>query len=228
MRITSKNIIDKRYKSAIETILDSRSVSRAEQSYEAPIKTLWPITQPMPKINAYSQTCGETRYTDDIPATNLQLHCAFILTTVANAKIEKVNIENAMQMPGVKTILLAKDIPGINSFMPKPFQIEPLFADTEVYYAGQPIGLVVAANYEQAKRASYKVEVIYTDVKKPILTIADAIKENSFHEKPTCGDLVYGDARTAIKDSKNILEGEIDLNSSQFNFYIEVAKLSLF
>ena len=54
-----------------------------------------------------------------------------------------------------------------------PMQDELLFAEEEVTYAGQPVGLVVAQTHEQAKYAANLVEINYKDVQKPILTIKE-------------------------------------------------------
>ena len=62
------------------------------------------------------------------------------------------------------------------------------------------------------------------DIKKPILTIKEAIQAKSFHEPhPTnhLNTLVRGDAHAAINSAKNKISGEIELDGSQFNFYIE-------
>ena len=106
--------------------------------------------------------------------------------------------------------------------MPEPYEPETLFANEKILYAGQAVGLVVASTLEQAKKAASMVEINYQNVVRPILNITDAIRENSFHQKPFCGDLVIGDSTLAIQNATHQLSGEIVLNSSQFNFYLEV------
>ncbi|RNA06065.1 xanthine dehydrogenase-like, partial [Brachionus plicatilis] len=178
-------------KSLPESIVDSRKISNSEESVEIDNQS-FPLTKPIPKLNAYSQTSGETKYVDDLPPSAHQTHGAFILSTIASAKIDHIDIEQALNMNGVLGIYLAKDIPGENNLMPKPFIQEPIFADKEVIYARQPIGLVVAKTKEIAKKAAGIVRVKYTDIKKPILNIQDAIAQKSFHPKPSCGDIIKG------------------------------------
>lgn len=213
------NTISNKLKSTIENIIDIRTVSRSEQSFETK-KNLHPITKPMAKINAYSQTSGETKYVDDLSLLSNQTHGALILSTLANATIESIQIDKALDLPGVIAIYLAKDIPGENNVMPKPFSTEPVFADKEVSYCGQPLGVVIAISHEIAKKAAKFVQINYTNIKKPILTIEDALRENSFHPKPI-DDLVIGNAQSAIELSKNKVNGELTIDSSQFNFYLE-------
>ena len=99
---------------------------------------------------------------------------------------------------------------------------EQLFADTKTLFAGQPIGIVVAKTFEQAKKAAQLVDIKYNNLELAILNISDAIKANSFFPKPICGDLIKGDSLAAIENSMNKITGEILLDSSQFNFYLEV------
>ena len=132
---SSKSVKDE-YKSAIDSLIDCRPVSRSEQSYQQKSE-LFPLTQAVPKLNAYAQTSGETKFVDDLSPLSLQLNGAFILTQVANAKIGSVNTDVASKMPGVVRIFLAKDIPGLNNITPKPLSTELLFAEDEVLYAGK-------------------------------------------------------------------------------------------
>lgn len=170
--LNNSKSIKSTYKSVVDPVKDIRSLSHSKQTYETK-NQLFPLTQPIPKLNAHSQTTGETKYVDDLSPLSLQLNGAFILTKIANAKIVSINLEKASKVPGVVKILLAKDIPGVNNIMFTPMLSEPLFAEEEVLYAGQPVGLVVANTHEQAKFAASLVEINYKDVKKPILTIKE-------------------------------------------------------
>lgn len=75
-----------------------------------------------------------------------------------------------------------------------------MFADTEIKYHGQAIGLVVAETRDIAKEASKLINVTYDNVLKPILTIKEAMETegryhktiNYFSPDPT-GPLVSGD-----------------------------------
>ncbi|CAF1150074.1 unnamed protein product, partial [Brachionus calyciflorus] len=51
-------------------------------------------------------------------------------------------------------------------------------ASNEVYYAGQPIGMIVAESKQIAKKAASLVEIEYEPLEE-IITIEDAIRKNS-------------------------------------------------
>lgn len=106
-----------------------------------------------------------------------------------------------------------------NAFSAAP---EVLFAENLVEYYGQPIGLVVAKSQDDARSATKLVKVTYSNVKKPILTIEDALAAKSFHNYPYEKDLNKGDATSAIENSKHKITGEFNIASTQFNFYLEV------
>ena len=57
---------------------------------------------------------------------------AFVLSTKARAKILKVDPSAALQMPGVKDYICAKDVPGKNIFGVWPSEEEEIFASCEV------------------------------------------------------------------------------------------------
>ena len=53
-----------------------------------------------------------------------------------------------------------------------------IFCTGKVLYAGQSLGLVVAKTQMQAIQAAKLVQVKYKDLKKPVLTIKEAIKDS--------------------------------------------------
>jgi xanthine dehydrogenase molybdopterin-binding subunit B len=59
----------------------------------------------------------------------------------------------------------AKDIPGVNSFMPKNYlfvcEPEVIFCDSRVLYFNQPVGIIVAKTFELAYSAAKYVLITY-------------------------------------------------------------------
>lgn len=211
-------IVDNKFKSAESSLIDTRGISSGQQQY--PVSPdMFPVTKPMPKLNAYTQASGEAPYVfDSLPAPN-QLYGAFVLSSISKGRISQIDYSAAMKMPGVVKIVFAQDVPGVNNFNPAPSAPENVFSDGEISYAGQAIGLVVAQSYGQALAASRAVNVSYMNVEKPILTIADAIEAKSFHPKP-CDDFVYGNAEQAIEKAPFAVNGSVSLGS-QYHFYME-------
>lgn len=215
----SSTSIDTRNLSAVDTLIDNRVVSHGEQNFPSKPE-LFPLTKPIPRLNSYIQTTGEAVFNSDLPALAGQLNGALIISSVGRCKIESINIEKALQAPGVVKVVLAKDIPGENNISPFSFfQKEELFASDEVNFAGQPLGMVIAETERQARFAVNLVEVKYKDFQKPILTVDDAIRENSFHPK-AYADVNTGNADDAIEKSPLKIEGEFSTDT-QYHFYLE-------
>lgn len=72
-----------------------RGLSSGKQNYDTN-KNLWPLNQPLPKMEAIYQTSGEAHYTNDFPPFPNEVFCAFVLTTVANGKIKNIDASEAL------------------------------------------------------------------------------------------------------------------------------------
>lgn len=214
--------VSSRYHSGQDSVMDARPVSTSKQQYPTD-PSMYPVTKAMTKLNAYYQTSGEAPYVYDLKPFPNQLYGAFITSTVANCKISSLDTSKASQMPGVVSILLAKDVPGLNNINVPSFFFtssnEPLFADSDIDYAGQSIGLVVAETQQQAEEAVKSIQIEYSNQKKPILTLKDAIEANSFHDVKL-DDFNFGDAAKAISSSDYQIEGEFYMDA-QYHFYME-------
>lgn len=116
----------------------------------------------MKNIDSKAHVSGTSIYVDDIPEIVGSLHAVPVFSKLANAKITNINISSALHAEGVIGILTADDIPGINQIggiIPD----EPLFAETEVHYIGQPIAVVIADSHFAAKSARQFIEIEYKE-----------------------------------------------------------------
>lgn len=53
-----------------------------------------------------------------------------------------------------------------------------LFADEDVQFAGQQVGVIVARTQELADQAADLVKIFYKDAKKPVLDVREVAKNN--------------------------------------------------
>ncbi len=83
---------------------------------------------------------------------------AVVKSSRALALIAHIDPSPALNLPGVVSFISASDIPanGMNATFGSP-----LFAEDEVAYIGQPIGLLVATSAALAERAAGLVDVQY-------------------------------------------------------------------
>ena len=114
----------------------------------------------MRKLDIEKHVRGESQFIDDINVPEGTLYAAVFDSNVAHGKILNINIEEANLTSGVRAILTSKDIPGTNQvggIIPD----ETLFAEDEVHFVGEPIGIVVAVSYEIARNAIKKIKIDY-------------------------------------------------------------------
>lgn len=116
---------------------------------------------------AISKATGSLKFTDDLSFPGM-LYGRAKRSDFPHARIERIDIQAASQMPGVVAVLTAKDIPGRNLYgLLTPDQ--PVFCDTLVRMVGECLALVVAESFEQADAALQAIQVTYT----PLPVIAD-------------------------------------------------------
>ena len=106
----------------------------------------------MNNIDSSSHVTGKSVYLDDIPVLRGTLYGVVVTSPVAHGKIRNVDFSAAAALPGVERIFSWKDIPGRNQ-IGGIIEDEPLFAEHEVDYCGQPVLLIVASDKSTARKA---------------------------------------------------------------------------
>ena len=170
----------------------------------------------IPHESAHKHVTGEAMYVDDQPCGKKFLEVWPVGSSHARAKILKRDVAAARQMPGIKAVLLAEDIPGRND-VGAVKQDEILLADKEVLFHGHLVALVVGNSQEACRAAAEKVVVEYESLT-PVLTLRDAIAKNSFHNEPNF--IRRGDAEKNLADAPLMLEGEFEFGGQE-HFYLE-------
>src|ERR1017187_795706 len=176
-----------------------------------------PVLRDVPHESARKHVTGEAVYTDDFAARKNMLEVWPVCAPHARAKILKRDASAAKTVSGIAAVLLAEDVPGLNDVGAVRHD-EILLADKEVFYHGQIIALVVGQTQEACRSAAAKIIVEYEPLP-PILTIEQAIAQNSFHTEPNF--IRRGYVQSALKDSPQILEGEFSI-AGQEHFYLEM------
>ncbi len=83
-----------------------------------------------------------------------------------HALIKSIHTKDAEELPGVKAVITAADVPGLNGFgIVTPNQ--PVFCEEKVRYMGDAVAAVAAVSKEAAEEALDKIIVEYEEL--PIL-----------------------------------------------------------
>lgn len=170
----------------------------------------------MKNIDSKAHLSGTSIYVDDVNELVGTLHAVPMFSKMAHAKIINVNIENALNADGVVAVLTAKDIPGeneIGGILPD----EPLLAEDEVHFIGQPIAIVIANTHFAARAARKLIDVEYQELE--IITDPRIAKER--------GELLFsprtfenGDSEQGFSESEYLFSG-IAETGGQEHLYIE-------
>ncbi|XP_021921362.1 xanthine dehydrogenase isoform X2 [Zootermopsis nevadensis] len=178
------------------------------------------VGRPTVHKSAFKQATGEAVYCDDMPYFENELYLALVLSSRAHAEIVSIDASKALSLEGVHAFFSAKDLQE-----PQFRNCHGIIHDDEVFAAGkvttqgQVIGAVVAVDQIIAQRAAKLVRVEYKDLKPVIITIEDAIKNESFF--PGCPkEICRGDVDAAFRNSDHIIEGEARM-AGQEHFYLE-------
>ena len=169
-----------------------------------------------PHESARAQVAGAATYVDDIPEIRGTLHAAPILSTVAHGRLLGVDTAAALAMPGVRDVILARDIPG-DPLLGNFAHDEPVFAQTTVQHVGQVIGVVLAESVMQARRAARQVKC-RIEALPAILNVRDALKAQSYVLPPVF--VKRGDAGAALKTALHTLHGTLEVGGQE-HFYLE-------
>ncbi|KAF2897493.1 hypothetical protein ILUMI_08680, partial [Ignelater luminosus] len=197
----------------------SRSVSTGVQDFQTN-KSLYPLTQAIPKLEALGQTSGEAEYITDLPDSHDQLYACFVTAKApANSVVTKLDPSEALKHPGVVSFYSAQDIPGLNTFIPPPTGIVPeeLFCSGVVKYYFQPLGMIVANTQELAETAANMVKAEYSPGEKPFLSIRQILAAGA--NDRTREDASLKASRKG-EDVKHVVKGTFD-TTWQYHYHME-------
>ncbi|CAH2057001.1 unnamed protein product, partial [Iphiclides podalirius] len=212
--------VNTRYRSGANDFKKTRPVSKGSEIYDTnPL--LWPLNEPMPKLESLVQCSGEALYVNDVPAQANEVFCSFVTSNVCRGVIKSIDPTAALELPGVLSFFTAKNIPGKNSFLPKKVPgilvSEEVLCERDVKYYDQPIGIIVADTEKLANHAARLVKAKYEQVKSlPVLTIADA----KSREPERVSLLLFYPARGRGLDIKTVIKGK-QCSSGQYHYHME-------
>ena len=126
------------------------------------------IGKPIDRIDGRDKVTGAAPFAAEYPLENL-VHAALVYSTVAKGTIEGIETKQAESAPGVLTVLTHKNAPKMKD--PPIFdpaggtdaagsKINVLHME-DVFYAGQPVAVIVADTLERAEHAAALVSVTY-------------------------------------------------------------------
>ncbi|HIV71566.1 MAG TPA: xanthine dehydrogenase molybdopterin binding subunit [Candidatus Aquabacterium excrementipullorum] len=174
--------------------------------------------QSKPHESAHLHVTGSAPYTDDILELAGTLHCALGLSPVAHGQLLGIDLDTVKAMPGVVAVITAADIPGRND-CGAIMHDDPILADGELMYLGQPVFAVLSADREAARRAAARASKVIKFKELPALLTPEQGHAAQDYVVPPM-HMVRGDAATALAKAPHRLDVHVDLGGQE-QFYLE-------
>ncbi|GFD68802.1 xanthine dehydrogenase molybdopterin binding subunit [Alteromonas sp. KUL106] len=128
--------------------------------------------------SAERQVQGSANYVDDIVEPQGTLYAAVGLSQCAKGTINSINLDAVRESEGVVDVVTIDDVPGHKDIGPV-FEGDPLLANGEIKFFGQPVFAVLATSVTLARQAALKGHIDVTDAA-PVLNADEAHQQQTF------------------------------------------------
>lgn len=139
------------------------------------------VGQPRQRADVLGHVTGVTEFYADHNVDRL-LHLKMVRSPHHHARIRTIDVSSAQSHPGVKRILLAKDVPHnvstLLSFLGILPEDEPVLAVDKVRWKGEPVVAVLADSERAANEAVNLVRVDYEPLP-AVFDVEEALKEGA-------------------------------------------------
>lgn len=203
-----KKIID-----AIVAFVDDEKLAVAEDSkYRM-------VGHARPYIEAVKKVQGTAEYADDIQIKNA-LHCKFLRSPEAHARIISINTERAKALEGVRSVVTGKELPITFGVLPIS-QDETAMAVEKTRYIGEIVAAVAADTEQIAAKACDLIEVEYEPLRAyfdMMESCEDVGDDEQIHAHSKFNTNVHKNAELRFGDQKEDL-GKAEFRvSAEFDF----------
>lgn len=217
------------YKKIVEAIAEYAS----EINGNIPDKTVTEINdnismvgKPRPYIEAVKKVKGDADYADDIKIKNA-LVCKFLRSKYPHAKIDEIDISDAVNCEGVKAVITGKDLPIRFGVLPIS-EDESAMAVNKTRYIGEIIAAVAAETEVQALAACSKIKIKYSPLK-PFFNMEESLNDigenekihahckfnNNIHKK---AELRFGNQKEGLESSSFVVSGDYSFQGINHGF----------
>lgn len=167
------------------------------------------IGKSVTKKDVLAKVTGKAQYAADIILDNM-LFGKVLRSTVPASIVKEIDTSKAKELPGVVSVLTAKDIPGENS-IGIIIKDEPILVTNKIRRIGDPLAIIAAETMEIAEEALGLIKVDLEEL--PVVSnIEQALDKNSpvIHEGESnilsTKLMVKGDVDNAFKECDIIIE----------------------
>ncbi|MFC3460447.1 xanthine dehydrogenase family protein molybdopterin-binding subunit [Massilia haematophila] len=124
------------------------------------------VGAPINRVDAWAKVSGAARYSAEHPVENLA-QAVLVTSTIPNGRIKRIDTSEAERLPGVIHIMTHENALRLpretkdGKLSPPIGRVLSLLQDDAVHYNNQPVAVVVAETFEQAREAAARLRVEY-------------------------------------------------------------------
>jgi xanthine dehydrogenase YagR molybdenum-binding subunit len=125
------------------------------------------VGQPLSRVDGWAKVTGHAKYSAEYNQLPGLVHAVLKTSDVAKGRVTSIDTSAAQRQPGVLAILTHQNLPKLaktpntpqdKGALNAPMGFLPMTSD-QVYYAGQPVAIVVADTLEHAQYAAALLKV---------------------------------------------------------------------
>ena len=145
------------------------------------------VGAPINRVDAWAKDSGAARYAAEHPVEHLA-QAVLVTSTIPNGRIKRIDTSEAEQLPGVVHIMTHENALRLpretrdGKLSPPIGRVLSLLQDDAVHYNNQPVAVVVAETFEQAREAAARVRIEY-DTRPALLDFEEAKQHTHPPEK---------------------------------------------
>ncbi|MEM8552386.1 MAG: molybdopterin cofactor-binding domain-containing protein [Pseudomonadota bacterium] len=185
------------------------------------------IGKPAQRQDMMGHVTGRSPFYDDHLFEGL-CHLRCVRSPHHHARIRRIDVSEAEKMPGVRRVILGKDVPTnfntLLSLLDFGLDDEELLSTQKVSYKGEPVAAVVADTERQAREAVAAIRVDYEPLP-AVLDPEEALRPGApsvnptypknvfvYHGKYDHQKLRYGDVEAGFRDADQVITGRYQMS----------------
>ncbi len=123
------------------------------------------IGQPIDRVDGPLKVAGQATYAYEHWEVGQPLYGFIAGATIGRGRIARIDTSRAEQSPGVRMVMTYLNAPAQgtpDASIPSPYpRAQPVLSGPDIHHYGEPVALVVAATFEQARAAASFVDIDY-------------------------------------------------------------------
>ncbi|HTY55955.1 MAG TPA: xanthine dehydrogenase family protein molybdopterin-binding subunit [Candidatus Binataceae bacterium] len=183
-------------------------------------------TRPV-RPDGVDKVTGRAKYGADYSFPGM-LHGKVLRSPHAHARIKSINVDKALKLPGVKAVVLGKDLPELESkiefigeiSLNPHYLAHNVLARDKVLYNGHAVAAVAATSPHIAEEALALIEVDY-EVLPPLLDVREAMRSDAPILHPELRNKEEPDKQTNVASHVQFKRGDLEAGFKAADYIVE-------